>query len=46
MAYQKPVVKLFEFETRVADSDPKEEGCVPHDCIRIKVRCLLPYYDS
>lgn len=46
MAYQKPVVKLFEFETCVVDSDPKEEGCAPRPCIRIKVRCLLPHYDS
>ncbi len=46
MAYQKPMLKLFEFETRVANMSTKNSGCEPSSCERTKVKCLMPYYNG
>ena len=46
MAYQKPMLKFFEFETKVANMSSKNAGCEPSSCERVKVKCLMPYYNG
>lgn len=45
MAYKKPTVKLFQFETYVVSDETKETNCRPSACVPIQVRCRMPYWD-
>lgn len=46
MAYKKPTVKLFRFETYVVmANETKETNCRPSACVPIQVRCRLPYWN-